>query len=104
MVASNESLSARTLAPGRQPRPHRTAPMPWLQPGIFLGALVPLASIVLRASQDALSANPIAEVMNELGMAALIFLVASLACSPARWLMGWTWPIRVRRELGLFAF
>jgi sulfoxide reductase heme-binding subunit YedZ len=84
--------------------PRRTAPMPWLQPGIFIGALVPLASIVLRASQDALSANPIAEVMNELGMAALIFLVASLACSPARWLLGWTWPIRVRRELGLFAF
>ena len=42
--------------------------------------------------------------MNELGLTALIFLVASLACTPARWLFGWTWPIRVRRELGLFAF
>jgi sulfoxide reductase heme-binding subunit YedZ len=104
MVASNESVPARPLAPGRRPTPRRAAPMPWLQPGIFIGALVPLASIVLRASQGALSANPIAEIMNELGLAALIFLVASLACSPARWLLGWAWPIRVRRELGLFAF
>jgi sulfoxide reductase heme-binding subunit YedZ len=33
-----------------------------------------------------------------------IFLVASLACSPARYVMHWTWPVRIRRELGLFAF
>jgi sulfoxide reductase heme-binding subunit YedZ len=78
--------------------------MPWLKPGIFIGALAPLASIVFRASQGALSANPIAEILNELGLSALIFLVASLACTPARRLFGWTWPTRVRRELGLFAF
>jgi len=66
--------------------------------------LAPLASIALRASQGALSANPIAEAENELGLTALIFLVASLACTPARRLLGWTWPTRVRRELGLFAF
>jgi sulfoxide reductase heme-binding subunit YedZ len=75
-----------------------------LKPGIFIGALVPLASIALRASQGALSANPIAQVENELGLAALILLVASLACTPARRLLGWSWPVRVRRELGLFAF
>jgi sulfoxide reductase heme-binding subunit YedZ len=75
-----------------------------LKPGIFIGALAPLASIALRASQGTLSANPIAEVENELGLAALIFLVASLACTPARRLLGWTWPTRIRRELGLFAF
>jgi sulfoxide reductase heme-binding subunit YedZ len=78
--------------------------MPWLKPGIFLGALAPLASIVLRASQGTLSANPIAEIENELGLTALILLVASLACTPARRLFGWSWPVRVRRELGLFAF
>ncbi|HEV7664689.1 MAG TPA: protein-methionine-sulfoxide reductase heme-binding subunit MsrQ, partial [Chloroflexota bacterium] len=39
-----------------------------------------------------------------LGLAALVFLVASLACTPARWLFAWTWPARVRRLLGLFAF
>src|SRR5438067_810907 len=41
---------------------------------------------------------------NELGLAALIFLIASLACTPARRAFGWTWPPRIRRELGLFAF
>ncbi len=103
MVASDESTPARPLAPGR-PTPRRGAPLPWLKPGIFVGALTPLASIALRASQGALSANPIAEVINELGLTALILLVASLSCTPARRLLGWTWPTRIRRELGLFAF
>jgi sulfoxide reductase heme-binding subunit YedZ len=79
-------------------------PYPWLKPGIFIGALVPLASIVVRANLDALGADPVAKIENELGLAALVLLVASLACTPARRLLGWTWPIRIRRELGLFAF
>lgn len=103
-AASDEAASARPLAPSRRPLARGAAPLPWLKPGIFIGALAPLGSIVLRASQGTLGANPIAEVMNELGLTALILLVASLACSPARWLLGWTWPIRIRRELGLFAF
>ena len=79
-------------------------PHPWLKPGIFLGALAPLVSIGVRAPGTGLGANPIAEVENELGLAALIFLIATLACSPARFLFGWAWPARIRRELGLFAF
>ncbi|HEY7064217.1 MAG TPA: protein-methionine-sulfoxide reductase heme-binding subunit MsrQ [Chloroflexota bacterium] len=82
----------------------RREPLPWLKPGIFLGGVVPLGWLVVRASTGGLNANPIAQVENELGLTALIFLLASLACSPARWLLGWTWPIRIRRELGLFAF
>ena len=81
-----------------------TTPDAWLKPGLFIGALVPLASIALRALTGSLNANPIAEVENELGLAALIFLIASLACTPARRVLGWTWPPRIRRELGLFAF
>src|SRR5215471_15349637 len=79
-------------------------PDAWLKPGLCIGALVPLASIALRALTGSLDANPIAEVENELGLAALIFLVASLACTPARRVFGWTWPPRIRRELGLLAF
>jgi methionine sulfoxide reductase heme-binding subunit len=97
------ALPARLLPRGR-PTPRRREPLPWLKPGIFLGGLVPLAWIAYRAGTGGLSANPIAEVENELGLVALIFLLASLACTPARRLVGWTWPIRVRRELGLFAF
>jgi sulfoxide reductase heme-binding subunit YedZ len=103
MVASGESRPARPV-PTRRPAGRRAAPLPWLQPGIFLGGLVPLISIALRARNGELNADPIAQVENELGLTALIFLVASLACTPARRLWGWTWPTRVRRELGLFAF
>jgi sulfoxide reductase heme-binding subunit YedZ len=87
-----------------RPAPRRGRPMPWLTPGIYVGAMAPLASILLRTSQGALSANPIAEVMNELGLTALVLLVASLACTPARHLLGWTWPVRIRRDLGVLAF
>lgn len=80
------------------------APMPWLKPGIFLGALVPLGSLLWRAAEGTLGANPIALAENELGLSALVLLVASLACTPARKVLGWTWPVRIRRELGLFAF
>jgi methionine sulfoxide reductase heme-binding subunit len=86
-------------------RPARPGtPDVWLKPGLLIGALVPLASIAWRALTRSLNANPIAEVENELGLAALIFLIASLACTPARRVFGWTWPARIRRELGLLAF
>jgi methionine sulfoxide reductase heme-binding subunit len=79
-------------------------PYPWLKPGVVVGALTPLAAIVVRASQGQLGADPVAKVENELGLAALILLVGSLACTPANRLFGWTWAIRIRRELGLLAF
>ena len=82
----------------------RRGPRPWLNPGVLVGASVPLLSILLRARSGALGANPIAEALNELGLMALVLLIASLACTPLRTLVGWTWPIRVRRLLGLLAF
>ena len=104
MMASGESIPARPRPTAARPTARRGTPMPWLAPGIFIGALAPLASISLRAITGALSADPIAQIENELGLAALIFLVASLACTPARRLLGWSWPARVRRQLGLWAF
>jgi len=82
----------------------RRGPRPWLNPGVLVGASAPLLSILLRARSGALGANPIAEALNELGLMALVLLIASLACTPLRTLVGWTWPIRVRRLLGLLAF
>jgi sulfoxide reductase heme-binding subunit YedZ len=81
-----------------------SGPLPWLTPGIYVGAMAPLAMILLRAATGRLTANPIAEVMNELGLTALVLLVASLACTPARHVFGWTWPARIRRDLGVLAF
>ena len=82
----------------------RRGPRPWLNPGVLVGASVPLLSILLRARSGALGANPIAEALNELGLMALVLLIASLACTPLRTMLGWTWPIRIRRLLGLLAF
>lgn len=82
----------------------RAAPLPWLKPGVFAGALVPLAAIVLHGARGELGADPIAQALNQLGLMALVFLVAVLACTPAKTLLGWTWPIRLRRMLGLFGF
>jgi len=76
----------------------------WLKPAVFLGALMPLAALLLRAFERRLGANPIAEALNRLGLLALIFLVLALAVTPLKTLLGWTWPARLRRMLGLFAF
>jgi sulfoxide reductase heme-binding subunit YedZ len=89
---------------GAHPRGRRSEPFPWIRAGLFLGALVPLLSLVMRIGTDSLGANPIAQAENELGLTALVFLVASLACTPARRLVRWTWPMRIRRQLGLWAF
>src|SRR2546427_6397231 len=82
----------------------RGPPLPWLKPAVFTGALAPLAAILVRAWTGALGADPIAEALNQFGLVALIFLLASLACTPLKTIFGWTWPIRVRKELGLFGF
>lgn len=82
----------------------RQPPYPWLAPGVFLGSLAPLASLLMQWSEGALGANPIAQAQNQLGLTAMVFLMAALAITPARLLFGWTWAARIRREVGLFAF
>jgi sulfoxide reductase heme-binding subunit YedZ len=75
-----------------------------LKPGVLAGALVPVAAIVLRAWRHELGADPIAQALNQLGLMALVFLVVTLACTPLKVICGWTWPMRLRRMLGLLAF
>jgi sulfoxide reductase heme-binding subunit YedZ len=76
----------------------------WFKPAVFTGSLIPIAAIVVRACRNQLGADPIAQALNQLGLLALVFLVAALGCTPAKALVGWTWPLRLRRMLGLFAF
>src|SRR4029453_10521358 len=73
-------------------------------PAVFTGALAPLAAILWNAARGNLGANPIAEALNELGLTALVFLVACLACTPLREIFDWPWAVGLRRMLGLFAF
>ena len=56
-----------------------------------------------NAAHRNLGANPIAEALNQLGLAALVLLLASLACTPLREILDWTWAIALRRMLGLLA-
>lgn len=76
----------------------------WLVPATITGALVPFASIAWRLSQHRLGANPIATALNQIGLLALVFLCASLSCTPLKIAFAWNWPLRVRRTLGLCAF
>ena len=78
--------------------------LPWLKPGLLIGGLVPLGLLVWRAAHGGLGADPVAIALNQLGLLALIFLWASLAATPLKIAFAWTWPIRLRRMLGLFAF
>ena len=82
----------------------RRGPLPWLAPGVLVGSLAPAVAIVMRARSGGLGANPIAEALNELGLVALVLLVASLALTPLRTVFEWGWPIRIRRLVGLLAF
>lgn len=56
------------------------------------------------AIRGELGANPISTALNQLGLLALVFLLASLSATPLNAFLGWTWTIRIRRMLGLFAF
>lgn len=88
----------------RDARPARVARLGWLVPAVVTGGLIPAAALGVRAARGALGANPIAEALNQLGALTLALLVASLAATPLKIVTGWTWPIRIRKSLGLLAF
>ena len=75
-----------------------------LKPAVFLAAASPLLWLAGRALRGALGPDPVAEVLNRLGLYTLVLLLSSLACTPFQLVLGWKWPLRVRRMLGLFAF
>ncbi len=67
-----------------------TAPHPWLKPGVFAGALVPLAVTIWRGARGELGADIVSSVLNQFGYLALTFLAASLLCTPLKIVTGWT--------------
>ena len=86
------------------PSANRGVPYPWLKPGVLVGSLVPAAAILVRAARHDLGADPIAQALNQLGLVALVFLIAALVATPLKVVFGWTWPVRLRRMLGVLAF
>jgi sulfoxide reductase heme-binding subunit YedZ len=71
---------------------------------VFVLCLVPFAQLAWRALQHHLTANPIEYVTHQTGDWTLIFVVTTLAVTPARKLLRVPEMIRFRRMLGLFAF
>ena len=76
----------------------------FLAPAIVTGWCLALAQLGYRIARHQLGANPIATALNQLGLLALVLLVASLCATPLKLTLGWTWPLRVRRTCGLLAF
>jgi len=76
----------------------------FIAPAIVTGWALTLALLAYRVATHQLSADPIATAINQLGLLALVLLVASLSATPLKLMLGWTWPLRVRRTLGLLAF
>ena len=74
---------------------------------LFLVCLVPLGRLVLATfglAGMSLGANPIEELIHGFGKWGLNFLLITLAVTPVRRITGFSWLIRFRRMLGLFAF
>ena len=75
-----------------------------LKVAVWAGCLAPLAALLWRVATGDLTANPISFITNWLGDWTLRVLLASLATTPLRVLFRWSWPVTLRRLLGLFAF
>jgi methionine sulfoxide reductase heme-binding subunit len=76
----------------------------WTKVVMFSLCLMPFAKLIWAALDDGLGANPIEFITHKTGDWTLIFLVLTLAITPARKLLGMPELIRFRRMLGLFAF
>jgi sulfoxide reductase heme-binding subunit YedZ len=75
-----------------------------LKLAVWAAALSTLVKLLYGFWTDDLTVNPIEYVTRQLGETALILLLASLAVTPLRLVLGLGWPLTLRRLLGLFAF
>jgi sulfoxide reductase heme-binding subunit YedZ len=82
----------------------KTLSSKWIKFPVFALCLVPLGQLGWRALHHHLTANPIEYITHQTGDWTLIFIVATLAVTPARKLLRRPELIRFRRMLGLFAF
>jgi methionine sulfoxide reductase heme-binding subunit len=69
-----------------------------------MNALIPVLLVAWNWQRGQLGANPVEFVTRTTGVLALIFLVITLSITPVRKLFGWNWLLKLRRNLGLYAF
>ena len=75
-----------------------------LKPVVFLTALAPFVYLLSGLLTAQLGPNPIDALTDQTGTLAIRMLLISLSLTPLRWVLKQTWPLRLRRMLGLFAF
>jgi sulfoxide reductase heme-binding subunit YedZ len=71
---------------------------------LFTNALVPLGLLLWDVYHKRVGANPLEFVTRTTGMLTLVFLLLTLAVTPARKITRLNWLVKLRRMLGLFAF
>lgn len=71
---------------------------------IFTNALVPLALLTWDVYHQRVGANPGEFMTRTTGMMTLVFLMITLAVTPARKITGLNWLVKFRRMFGLFAY
>src|ERR1043166_1134098 len=71
---------------------------------IFTNALVPLDLLLWDVFRKRVGATPGEFMTRTTGILTLVFLLLSLAVTPARKITGLNWLVKFRRMLGLFAF
>ena len=74
-----------------------------LKVALFFAASLPLLSLVRGVFWGALAADPYPPVIQSTGLWSLRLLLVGLALSPLARAAGWSWPLDVRRMVGLFA-
>ncbi|HKR59129.1 MAG TPA: protein-methionine-sulfoxide reductase heme-binding subunit MsrQ [Pyrinomonadaceae bacterium] len=71
---------------------------------IFVNSLVPLGLLLWDVYRKRVGANPVEFMTRTTGMLTLIFLMITLAVTPARKVTGANWLVKFRRMLALYAF
>lgn len=66
--------------------------------------LLPFLRLCLAGASGGLGANPIEEITHTTGEMTLRLLLLTLAVTPLRRLLGWSWLAPLRRTFGLLAF
>jgi ferredoxin-NADP reductase/DMSO/TMAO reductase YedYZ heme-binding membrane subunit len=71
---------------------------------VWLNCAVPLILLAWDAVAGRLGANPVNFAIRTTGVLSLIFIILTLAITPASRMTGWGWLGQFRRVLGLYAF
>ena len=70
----------------------------------FVLAGLPAARLVVGMVMDSLGADPVDTLTRQTGIWSLNFLMLTLAVGPLKRYLGWAWPLKLRRMLGLYSF